>query len=260
MNEVASVEASRDSAVKSAKRVIDILEYAAKAGRPIYFSDVVRDLKIPKTSVHALLKTLAGTGFLVVDDNSGYRLGLKVFELGAAVDRTKLLVEAARPILLRGAAETHCTCNLGILEGKDVYYVDKVQHPESVIQIATRVGGRLPAYATAMGKVLLGGLDPDQIDEFLSVTALIKLGPGTILDREELRRQIFAAKLAGFAIDDEESHANVVCVAAAVRDSFGMVIAAASITGLKATMLVNGECRLTPIVIEMAKAISKTSR
>ena len=224
------------------------------------FTDIVKTLEIPKTSVHALLKTLVNMKYLVLDKEHGYRLGLRVFELGAAVDRTRILVDAAHSVLHKGASETHCTCNLGILDGQDVYYIDKVQHSNALIQIGTRIGGRLPAYATGLGKVLLGGLDPQRIQDYLKSVELKKLGPGTITDLDTLRKNILDAKSVGFAIDDEESHANVICVAAAVRDAAGAVVAAISVTGLKSQMYSDGNYPYVPLVMEMANLITRKLR
>jgi IclR family acetate operon transcriptional repressor len=251
---------AESSPVKSARRVLDILEHVAAATAPVRMTDIVRDLSVPKSSAHALIRTLLQSGYLVDDGDRGYRLGLKVFELGSAVDRTKALVDAAHPVLMRTTAETGCTTNLGILDGHDVYYIDKVQHRDTLIQVVTRVGGRLPFYATAMGKVLLGSLDIATIDSILGTVSFRKLGPGTITDRDSIRAQIMQAKAVGFAVDDEESHPNVVCVAAAVRNETGSVTASVSITGLKSDMIVDGEFRLVPSVIEMARTVSHALR
>ncbi|MFC0529046.1 IclR family transcriptional regulator [Phytohabitans kaempferiae] len=252
--------ADASSSVRSATRALHILEYVGAAGRGVRLAEIVNELDIPKTSAHSLIKSLVSINYLVPDQNRGYRLGLRVFELGTAVDITQALIEAGRPELLATSRATGCTCNLGILDGYHVFYVDKVQDSETRIQIVTRVGGRLPVHATAMGKVLLSGLTDHALDSWIGGMTFEPLALRTVTDPAILREQVIAARTNGFAVDDEESHPNVVCVAAPVVDAAGKVIAAVSVTGLRDSMVVDGDYPARRTVQEMGRRVSAALR
>jgi IclR family KDG regulon transcriptional repressor len=92
------------------------------------------------------------------------------------------------------------------------------------------VGGRHPAYASAMGKVLLASLPPERIEATLQGRELAALTPRTITDKTALQRELEQIRVRGFALDDEEAFPGIRCVAAPIRDQSGRVVAAVSAT------------------------------
>lgn len=157
-------------------------------------------------------------------------LGIRVFELGQQAARPRRLKLLAQPRMAELRRATANTVHLAILEDTTVVYIEILQSSVSP-QLPSRVGGRLPAFATGVGKALLAYAAPDVIDRVLA-RGLWKVGPNTITDPERLLEQLREIRTSGIATEDQESGAGISCVAAAV---FGLgtdePVAAISVSG-----------------------------
>jgi DNA-binding IclR family transcriptional regulator len=219
--------------VRSAERVAAVLDLLRRSPEPLRHVDVARALKLPKSSASNLLDTLLDVG-LVRQDDRGYALGVKLIELGAAAAERLDIRGIARPVL-RDLSELGIgTSNLAILDGHDVLYIEKLNNPEHVIQIATRVGGTVPAHTTALGKVLVAALPAEERLRWLSEHPFTAVTEHTITSASRFEQALEFATANGYALDDEESNLRTVCVAAPVRDHTGTTVAAISLTCLSA--------------------------
>lgn len=145
--------------------------------------------------------------------------------------------------------------HLSILDKSDIVYLEKKGGGQT-LTVATKVGGRNPAHASAMGKVLLSGLSPEEFGQILPVASLTRLTPRTISEKGELIKELERVRDHGFAVDDEESFPGIRCVAAPIRAEDGRTVAAISVTVPKQRM---GRQRVEEIrerVIETARLIS----
>ena len=143
--------------VKSADRTLDVLE--AVAAGPASLSDLARQLGIPKSSLHGLVRTLTNRGWVApVDGGSRLRLGLRALQVGSRFVDEDEVVAHVGPSLDRLAAVTGETVQQARLDGDQVVYLAKrdTSHP---VRIISSIGTRLPAHATALGKALLAA-DP----------------------------------------------------------------------------------------------------
>jgi DNA-binding IclR family transcriptional regulator len=200
---------------RSVQRALEILELIARARRPLSFSELLQQLDLPKASLHNLLATLEGNGFLDREAVTGrYTVGLGAFEVGSAYPIRRDVRDAAAPVLKRLSAEHNETCHFGILDRGDVVYIDRLDSTREV-RLATAIGKRVPAYATGIGKALLSCLTADEVDA-LYPDELPPLVPNTIRRRSDLVEELTVSHARGYALDDEESTAGVRCVAAAV--------------------------------------------
>jgi DNA-binding IclR family transcriptional regulator len=195
--------------VKSAVRVLEVLRELAASG-PHSLRDLADQLGVPKSSMHALLRTMQHCGWLELDA-TGKRYGLGVHSLlvgSAYVDRDDVVARTA-PILDTLAEQTGETVHLGRLEGHHVVYMAKREsiHP---LRMFSAVGRRLPAYSTALGKCLLATLSDDEILSRLP-PKLEAVTPKTITDPEQLIKDIRRARTRGYAIDDEETTVGLRC-------------------------------------------------
>lgn len=230
---------STDKIVKSADRVVELLELLTARGEPLALSDIVAELSIPKSSAHALLKTLQFRGLLVCGNDGRYQTSTKWLGLvsraleSASGGESVNLRQAAYPIMLRLSEDLGMTCNLAVLDGDSVVYVDKVHPRTSALNLNTHIGARLPASATGLGKSLLAGLDTESLEEWIRTYELRSLTPKSIVRVPELRRALEETAKLGYAVDDEESHEGVVCVAASISDYRNQVMASISVSGLK---------------------------
>jgi IclR family transcriptional regulator, acetate operon repressor len=121
-----------------------------------------------------------------------------------------------------------------------VVYIEKVQSSAQTIQLVTYVGGTLPAHATALGKVLVANLPPDERVTWLEEHEYVSLTKHTFTDAASMEHEIRACRDHGYAVDDEEFHEGVMCIAAPVFNHTSRVIAALSVTGIKSRWLANG--------------------
>jgi DNA-binding IclR family transcriptional regulator len=203
--------------VKSADRVLAILEYLAKEGQAS-FAAIVRDLGLPLSSAHQLLQTILSRGFIELDPSTRlFRLGFRLWEVAQSYAMTDDVVSLAQPLMDELTAVTTETVQLARLEGLDNVYLAISESPHPM-KLVSSVGKRLPAHATGLGKVLLAGLDDDELDRRLSGVTLARF--------TELKR----VRSRGFGYDNEEYVIGCRCVAAPVRDAADRVIAAMSVS------------------------------
>jgi len=189
-------------------------------------AELTRRSGLPKSTVHRYLNALVRWGALERCYGE-FRLGLKLFELGSFVQRYKLIREAAQPFLNELLQRTTQTVHLGVLDGAQVVYLDKLQ-PPGAPDVASRCGGRMPAHCTGLGKALLGGNDT-ALGSVLT-TELDPLTPYTITQPAILQDDIVKGINRGFATDIEEASLGLHCLAAAARDPRGKPVAAVSVT------------------------------
>jgi IclR family acetate operon transcriptional repressor len=191
-------------------------------------AELTRRTGLPKATVHRLLLELAVWG-LIERHGPGWRLGVQLFELGQLVPRQRNLHDAALPFLNDLSDATHETVHLGILDGIEIVYIEKLSR-RGAPSLPSRVGGRMPLHCTGIGKVLLAyspaALLHDVVNNGLERrTARTIVAPGLLARQlEEIRRQ-------GFAFEREESTSGVVCIACPVLDESGQLVAGISLSG-----------------------------
>ena len=211
-------------------RALDILELFLV--RPqLSAREIMERLDLPRTTVHELLVTLVERTYLVAVPGQPvqYRLGMPVFQLGAAFSGRLDLVREAQSVTREVAAACDEAVHVAVLDGADVVYLVKVDstHP---VRMVSGVGLRLPAHCTAVGKALLAGLDRAGLDAVLDKGALPGMTPNSITDPERLRAHLDVVRAEGVAVDIGESDSAMRCVAAPVRDHSGATVAAMSVS------------------------------
>jgi len=185
---------------------------------------------LAKSTVSRIVHSLEMEGFLCRVPGSGkYQLGLVLWGLGnLAFERSKELVQVARPYLEELVTRTKESAQTVILDGIECVRLDKIEAPRAV-RAYMSVGGRFPAQVSASGQVLLAH-QPESI-----VSALIKRGlraytPRTITNGDELRRQLRQIRKQGYAVNEGQYRDDVGGFGAPVRDTTGMVIGALGIS------------------------------
>lgn len=203
--------------VKSAVRTVELLEYlAARHDEPARLREISDALGMPRSSAHALLRTLVSQGW-VRSDNSGtlYGIGIRALLVGTSYLDGDPYLPLITPFLDDLRAQLDETFHLARLDGADIVYL-ATRESKQYLRTANRVGRRLPAYATSLGKALLAerfGADRDQ-----HVPAELKsLTPKTITDRATLDRELDDVRVRGYAGDDEENTTGLRCFAVPLR-------------------------------------------
>jgi len=200
--------------VKSADRTLEILEALAADG-PRSLGELSRRLDIPKSSLHGILRTMAGRGWVETDaTGSRFGLGIMALRVGSAYVDADDVVGLLSGVLDELAAAFGETVHLGRLDGPDIVYVAKREsvHP---LRLYSAIGRRLPAHATALGKALLADRPFAEVDALLP-DPLRRLTARTLVDRPALARELAAIRERGYAVDHEENTDGIVCVARAI--------------------------------------------
>src|SRR5271163_935577 len=190
--------------------------------RPVLgIADIADELGMSRSTTHRYVITLVALGYLEQGASRKYRLGLRVTDLGMSALNSTGLREHAHPYLEELRQRTSYTTSLGVLDGTDVLYVDRVRsfrRGQGKIDLDLHTGSRLPAYCTSMGKLLLANLPEPEQRELIAAMKLTKRGPNTITSKKALREELEDIAGAGFAVDDEELAADLYAVAAPVRN------------------------------------------
>lgn len=201
--------------------------FANDIGVALSLSELARRTRMPKSSLHRLASQLVRVGAL---DRSGgrYRLGLKLFELGSVIPIHRRLREAALPFLMDLYEATHQVVHLGVRDGTDVLYLERIVGHQSG-PCPTKVGGRKPLYCTGLGKALLA-FSGEQVQGEILRTRPRPFTPRTIVVPEVLEQELAMIRSSGVAFDREETQVGLVCVGAPVLID-GKAVAALSIAG-----------------------------
>jgi len=209
-------------------RAFQVLAAFVPEGGEMGLSEIVRRTDLPKTTVHRLASQLVDVSALEkVGDR--YRPGLRLFELGSVVVRQRRLRDSALPLMEDLYEATHETVHLGIQDGLDVLYLEKIVGPRGS-PVSTRVGLRKPLYCTALGKAMLA-FSPSELVRAVLSSGLVPHAPRTIVVPDLLQAELETARQQGLAYDHEEYVPGTSCVASPVLDRNRMAIAALSVTG-----------------------------
>ncbi|WP_420748950.1 IclR family transcriptional regulator [Rhodococcus sp. O3] len=218
-------------------------------------SDVAKATGLTRATARRFLLTLAELGY-VRTDGSLFWLTPRVLELGYSYLSSLTLPDVARPHLEALAASVHESTSVSVLDGDDIVYVARV--PVSrIMTVSITLGTRFPAHATSMGRVLLAGLSPEDLDAYLDRADLRPLTGRTVVTPDQLRAELDTIRRDGFCIVDQELEEGLRSLAAPIRDASGTVVAAVNISTHAARYTldtVRGE--LVPAVVATAAAIS----
>jgi DNA-binding IclR family transcriptional regulator len=192
-------------------------------------TDIVQKSGVPKATTLRLLDALVTSNAVAVDSYGVYRLGARCASWGSAFLDSIDIRRIAHDTLAGLAELTAETCHLGVLEGLQVLYADKIDGKHSV-RMFSRIGGTNPLYCTGLGKAMLAFLPEDQA----TAVAEGELEPrteNTITDADALIREMAATRRRGYSIDDVENEDGVRCVGAPIFDHHNRVVASISVAG-----------------------------
>jgi IclR family acetate operon transcriptional repressor len=207
-----------------------ILESIAVNGEGLTFSEIVSATGIPKATVHRLLRELVDLSAIAYDDSTRrYRGSLLLASLGASVMENYDLRRVVRPHLEALHEATGSVVTLGIRDGEQGIYVDKIEPADLVIRLHSEIGKSFPLHCTALGKVLLAFSDATTIGR-ITRRRLRAYTANTVTDGKALRQELNEVTRRGYAIDREEITRGLVCVAAPIYGLDGKVDAAVSCT------------------------------
>lgn len=220
--------------VPALERALAILELIVSSRNGLTLSEIVRKLKLPKSSIHCLLLTFERQGYLQ-KGGTGHRYvcGTKLARIARLAHDGVILCERAAPLLRDLMRRTGQTVHLAMLESDQVTLIAKVAH-NSAPRVATWIGKRLDFHCTAVGKCLIAWQTEEEVEAIVRRQGLLRHNENTIVSISRLRRELARIRETGYSIDDEEEEIGVRCVGVPVFDSKGRVAAALSVSGTTA--------------------------
>jgi IclR family acetate operon transcriptional repressor len=189
--------------------------------------ELSRRANLPLASGYRLIQTMEKIGIIAKGKRGQYRPGMMLLSISRGVPLLEFLKDASEPVLAELAMSLDLTVHLAVLENGMVSFIGKHAGAAS-FPLHTRVGTQSEAYSSALGKVLLAGLNRAQVESFIMDGQLVALTPFTITSPFRLREELEAVRKRGFAADDRETHIETCCLAVPVLDSHGRTIAAIS--------------------------------
>ncbi|MGH3734284.1 MAG: IclR family transcriptional regulator [Micromonosporaceae bacterium] len=205
----------RPDSVKSADRTVDVLEVLATTEGQLTLSELQRRLGWPKSSLHGILRTLVARRWVETDERgTAYRIGLRALRVGSAYLDRDPVVRAAGTVLARVRRQLDETVHLARLDGTEVVYLASRESPHH-LRVTSRIGRRLPAYATALGKALLAARDWDAATTLLP-ERMVTLTEHTVTDLELLHEEWRQNRLRGWAYEAEQNTPGLVCFGVAL--------------------------------------------
>ena len=243
--------------INALTRGLKVLELFTLETPSLTLTEIVHTLKLSKSTAFRVVSTLQAQGYIERDPSTHrYRPSLKVLQLGFTAINSLGLRQVARPYLERLALEVNETVSLCVLSDMDIIYVDRVRN-HAIVGVMLNVGSRLSAHCTALGKVLLAHLPPEELSSRLAQTMLEPCTSHTIVNRESFLGELASIRQQGYAIDDEELTFGLRAVAAPIRDASQKAIAAINVTGSVMTMTLERiDHEFRSAVMKMAEQIS----
>ena len=217
--------------VQSLGRAFSILEEVARNRDGISLAELSKRVGLHNSTTFHLVKTIVSLGYIRQDrDSKKYRVGRPLFALAASSLDEIEMVSLATPILEDLSQQTGESAHFAVRMGDSIVVIARTSGP-GAFQLADRVGVVRPANCTALGKVILAALRPDQLDRFIKRTEFKASTPKSITDPKALLQEIEDVRRNGIAFDDGEFDPEVRCLAVPVKDFTGQVIGALGISG-----------------------------
>jgi IclR family transcriptional regulator, acetate operon repressor len=209
------VERLDETRLVGSDRVLAVLKELAGYPDGVGLDELTRAIGSPKPTVHRALQSLRRAGLADQDARGHYVLGDELLRLAFAHHEARPEHVRVRPLLESLAARFGETAHYAVLDGAEVVYRAKVDPPSGAVRLSSTIGGRNPAHATAVGKLLLSRvlLTRDAVAEWVGADPLPRRTPNTRCSVEELHRDLAGIRQRGYATDDQENETGINCLA-----------------------------------------------
>jgi DNA-binding IclR family transcriptional regulator len=213
------------------QRAVRLLRHIAEGNPILNMSDTAKVLKINRTTLLRLLYTLEVEGFIERrPSGAGYQPGLAFLGVAARTLFSQELVQTAMPVLTRLAESVQLSAHLGVLDGTDVLYLVR-RTPNTPLASNIRIGSRLPAHATTMGRILLAFMTPTEIDALFAGKKLERFSDFTATTLRQLHQTAVQDREAKIAWSEGYFERDIASAAVPVFDFAGAVVGAVNVSG-----------------------------
>jgi IclR family pca regulon transcriptional regulator len=226
-------EPPEEEYVQSLARGLAVIEAFGQSHAALTLSEVARRAEVSRAAARRLLHTLVHLGYAGFDGKT-FELRPRVLNLGLAYMSSMGVWQVAQPYLEDLMRATRESCSVAVLDGADIVHVIRMPAAERLMSIAVKVGDRLPAHASAMGRVLLAALPPAELERYFANARLAKITDRTVTDPKKLRALIAEAGRRGYAEVDGELEIGLHALAAPILDRNRKAVAAVALSTLSA--------------------------
>ena len=217
--------------VLSVVKALHLLDILSDIRSPLSLAELSERSGWPKSTVYGLLSSMRESSVVEQLPDGRYFLGVRLFEYGCTVSGSWSISEIARPYLQHLAAQTGESVFLSVLNRSEVITIDQVQS-RAGLRVVSEVGTRLPIHCTSQGKVFLAAMTESEAIRILKLTPLSTYTPPTLVQWQDIAKDLDTARRQGYAIEDGEYKIGLRSVSAPIRDISGQVKYAVGIIGM----------------------------
>ncbi len=252
-NRMAATKDNPKNPIQVIERMTKLLDVLAAHPEPLGLKQIAHLTGLHPSTAHRILAAMSADRLVDRIEPGSYRLGMRLLELGTLVRSRISVREVALPIMRELHAQTGETVNLSVRQDDEIVYVERTSSGRSAMRIVHVIGARAPLHVTAAGKLFLLEDGQARLREYAKRTGLAPHSRNSITTLAMLERDLERTQKQGYATDNEEVEAGVRCVAAAVRDDDGRMIAALSLSTPADRM----KAQWGPLVKETAERICR---
>lgn len=250
---MASAKLSSDTGTLG--KAISVLDVIASAQEPMRFKDLANQIDQPRGTLHRQVSNLIEEGLLQVNSDQSYSLGLRLLKFAAQSWSQNSFRQIAEPHLRALHELTGETVHLGILQGTEVIYLDKVESRQAV-RMHSQVGNSSPCYCTGVGKAGLSVLPREQAMSRIANINFQQFTSSTLINSESLIAELDEIAASGNAYDREEHEPGIHCVAAPIYSADRSIVGGLSVTAPSYRISMDQLNSWAKIVRETARAIN----
>ncbi len=222
--------ALRAPTIQVIERIETLIDALARERDPVTLKHLSAVAGLHPSTAHRILDDLVLARFVDRVEPGRYQLGMRLLELGNIVKSRLSVRDAALDPMRALHRSTGQTVNLSVRQGDEIIYVERAYNEFSGVQVVRAIGGRAPLHLTSVGKLFLSTDDPRQVRGYAMRTGLAAHTPNSITELARLERELALVRTHGYSRDDEELEIGVRCIAAAIRDESGKLVAGLSLT------------------------------
>ncbi|SPE36177.1 IclR family transcriptional regulator [Burkholderiales bacterium] len=219
------------TAIQVIDRMMSLLDVLAERSGSVSLKELAQATSLHPSTAHRILNDMVIGRFVDRGEQAGsYRLGMRLLELGNLVKARLSVREAAIEPMRELHRRTGQTVNLSVRQGDEIVYIERSYSERSGMQVVRAIGGRAVLHLTSSGKLFLAYDDARVVRSYATRTGLAGHTRNSITDPVRLERELAQVRARGFARDNEELEPGVRCIAAAIRDDSGMIVAGLSLS------------------------------
>lgn len=217
--------------IGSIVKAVEVIEYLANSETGAGATEISRGLSYGVSSTYHILNTLKECNIIEQDQRTKkFKLGLKLWQLGMLAYEHNPISVTLRPYLRKLKDITGETANLTVMDNYQIVYIAQ-EESDKLVKMFTKTGATAPLHCTGAGKIFLAYKDEKVRDAIIDKLELTKFTENTIVDREELIKELEEIRKNGYGFDNEEKEIGVSCIGAPILDINDEPIACITISG-----------------------------